>query len=173
MATYDDILGLRTVRRYQKRPLSAPDLAAILEAARWTGSAKNLQLWSFIVIDDLEQKARLTEAGSFMTPVVNAPMAIALVRLEGGYDFDTGRVAQNIMLAAAAIGVGTCPVTLHKEDIAREVLGLPDDVFCRYAIAVGYENKEAEKEGRQAQRAALPVGRKPLDELVHRNRWNG
>ena len=173
MATYDDILGLRTVRRYQKRPVSAPDLAAILDAARWTGSAKNLQLWSFIVIDDLEQKARLTEAGSFMTPVVNAPMAIALVRLEGGYDFDTGRVAQNIMLAAAAIGLGTCPVTLHKEDVAREVLGLPDDVFCRYAIAVGYENTEAEKEGRQAQRAALPVGRKPIDELVQRNRWNG
>lgn len=173
MTTYDDIRGLRTVRRFQKRPVSAPDLAAILEAARWTGSAKNLQLWSFIVIDDPDQKAALTEAGSFMTPVVNAPMAIALVRLPGGYDFDTGRVAQNIMLAAAAIGLGTCPVTLHNEEVARQVLGIPDDAFCRYAIAVGYENKDAERAGRQAKRSTLPAGRKPIEELVYRNRWDG
>lgn len=172
MSTYDDVLGLRTVRRFQKRPVSAPDLAAILEAGRWTGSAKNLQLWSFIVIDDPEQKARLVECGNFMTPVVNAPMVIALVRLDGGYDFDTGRVAQNLMMGAAAIGVGTCPVTLHDDEAARAVLGLPDDAYCRYAIAVGYENKEAEQAGRLAQRGTLPVGRKPIDVLVHRNRWN-
>ena len=112
-------VALRTVRRFQKRPVSDKDLAAVLEAARWTGSAKNLQLWSFIVIDDPEQKARLVETGSFMTPVVNAPMAIALVRMGGGYDFDTGRVAQNLMLAADAIGLGSCPVTLHDDAAAR------------------------------------------------------
>lgn len=171
MSTYDQILGLRTVRRFQGRPVSDKDLAAVLEAARWTGSAKNLQLWSFIVVDDPEQKARLVECGSFMTPVVNAPMAIALVRLDGGYDFDTGRVAQNIMLAADAIGLGSCPVTLHDDAAAKTVLGLPDDVFCRYAIAMGYENRDSEKVGRQAQRQHLPIGRKSLEELVHRNQW--
>ncbi len=124
MSTYDQILGLRTVRRFQGRPVSDKDLAAVLEAARWTGSAKNLQLWSFIVVDDPEQKARLVECGSFMTPVVNAPMAIALVRLDGGYDFDTGRVAQNIMLAADAIGLGSCPVTLHDDAAAKTVFGI-------------------------------------------------
>lgn len=171
MSTYDDVLGLRTVRRFQPRPVSPADLEKILTAAQWTGSAKNLQLWSFVVVDDADQKARLTECGSFMTPVANAPMAIALVRLDGGYDFDTGRVAQNIMLAAADIGVGTCPVTLHDDGAAREVLGLPESAFCRYAIAVGYEDTDAEREGRAAQRSYLPTGRKPLDELVHSNRW--
>ncbi len=173
MATYDDIVGLRTVRRFQKRPVSDKDLASVLEAARWTGSAKNLQLWSFIVVDDPEQKARLVETGSFMTPVINAPMAIALVRMEGGYDFDTGRVAQNLMLAADAIGLGSCPVTLHDDAAARAVLQLPDSAYCRYAVALGYENKQAEKEARREQRSRIPVGRKPLDELVHRNHWNG
>jgi nitroreductase len=93
--------------------------------------------------------------------------------MDGGYDFDTGRVAQNLMLAAAAIGLGSCPVTLHDDAAARLVLRLPDDAYCRYAVALGYENKQAEQEGRQEQRSRLPVGRKPLDELAHRNHWTG
>jgi nitroreductase len=34
-----------------------------------------------------------------------------------------GRVSQNMMLAAAALGVGSCPITLHRHDDARAVLG--------------------------------------------------
>jgi len=170
---YERLLSLKTVRRFTAEPLSDEHITSILEAARWTGSAKNLQLWSFIVVSDPAQKARLTEAGSFMTPVANAPVAVALVRLPGGYDFDTGRVAQNLMLAAAAVGVGSCPVTLHDDAKAHEVLGLPDDVFCRYAVALGYPDEPAERTGRAAQRLGLPTGRKPLEELVHRNRWGG
>ncbi len=169
--TYQRILRLKTVRRFTDEPVGGDDLDAILQAARWTGSAKNLQLWAFIVVDDPAQKARLVECGSFMTPVENAPMAIALARLPGGYDFDTGRVAQNLMLGAAAVGVGSCPVTLHDDAKAHEVLGLPDDVFCRYAVALGYPAEAEERAGRAAQRGWLPSGRKPLDELVHRNRW--
>ena len=169
--TYRSILELKTVRRFKPAQVTDKHLTEILEAGRWTGSAKNLQNWSFIVVADPEQKADLVAAGDFMTPVVNAPTAIAIVRLPGGYDFDMGRVAQNMMLAAAAVGVGSCPVTLHREDVARSVLGIPDDHACRYAIAVGYPDETAEREGRSAQRQWLPHGRKPLDELVHRDRW--
>ena len=168
---YGRIVALRAHRTYLDKQLSDEDLANLLEAARWTGSSKNLQNWSFIVVADPEQKADLVAAGDFMTPVVNAPTAIAIVRLPGGYDFDMGRVAQNMMLAAAAVGVGSCPVTLHREEVARSVLGIPDDHACRYAIAVGYPDETAEREGRSAQRQWLPHGRKPLDELVHRDRW--
>ena len=170
---YDHVLGLKTVRRFQDRAVSGSDLEQILQAARWTGSAKNLQLWSFIVVDDPEQKERMIACGDFMTPVVNAPLAIALVRHADGYDFDTGRLAQNIMLAADAIGVGSCPVTMHRQDEAHEVFGIPEGMFCRYAIALGYEDDSAERQGRAAQKQWLPVGRKPLDELVHQNRWGG
>ena len=76
-----------------------------------------------------------------------------------------------MMLAAAALGVGSCPVTLHKEAEARAVLGIPDDHFSRYAIAVGYPDEDTERAGRVAQRQWLPHGRKPMEELVHRDRW--
>lgn len=169
--TLDRILRLRTVRRFTDQPLTEHHLSQILEAARWTGSAKNRQLWSFIVIDDPEQKQALLAAGDFLTPVRNAPLAIALVSHPGGYEFDMGRVAQNIMLAADSIGVGSCPVTLHHEDVAHSVLGIPEGHRCRYAVALGYEDREAEAEGRAAQRAYLPTGRKPIEDLVHRNRF--
>jgi nitroreductase len=72
------------------------------------------------------------------------------------------------MLAAAAVGVGTCPVSLQREAAALEVLGCPSDFYVRTVLACGYPDEEAERTGR----AAFPIGgRKPLAELVHRDRY--
>lgn len=163
--TYDEILGLRAIREYRDESLAAEHLNAILEAARWTGSSKNRQDWAFIVVDDPAQRERLAATGSFTTPVRNAPVTIALVDESTGYEFDIGRAAQNIMLAAQALGVASCPVTLHREDEAASVLGLPADSRCRYAVSLGYPAEDADP--------ATWGGRKPLDELVHSNRYGG
>ena len=161
--SYDEIVGLRAIRQYRQEPLTKDDLDAILEAARWTGSSKNRQDWAFIVVDDPEQRDRLAAAGSFTTPVLEAPVTIVLVDQSQGYEFDIGRAAQNVMLAAQAIGVASCPVTLHREDEAAAVLGLPSGSRCRYAVALGYPTDDAA--------AVNWGGRKPLDDLVHINRY--
>lgn len=137
---------------------------AILDAARWTGSSKNRQLWSFVVIDDPAQIEAFASAGSFTGPVRAAPLTIALVQEPEGYEFDTGRLAQNIMLAADALGVASCPVTLHDEQRAGEVLGLPEGARCRYAVALGYPAPGEH-------RPAVAGGRKPLDTLTHGNTY--
>jgi len=160
---YDSVLGLRAIRQFEDRAISDEDLAAVLEAARWTGSAKNVQNWAFILVDDPQQKNRLCEAGDFMDPVRNAPAAICLVQEPEGYEFDTGRLAQNIMLAADALGLATCPVTLHREEIAAEVLELPEGRRCRFAVAIGYPAQGAG--------ATKMGGRKPLGELLHHNSY--
>ncbi|MFV1970804.1 MAG: nitroreductase family protein [Acidimicrobiia bacterium] len=160
---YDSVLGLRAIRQFEDRAISDEDLAAVLEAARWTGSAKNVQNWAFILVDDPQQKNRLCEAGDFMDPVRNAPAAICLVQEPEGYEFDTGRLAQNIMLAADALGLATCPVTLHREEIAAEVLELPEGRRCRFAVAIGYPAQGAG--------ATKMGGRKPLGELLHHDSY--
>jgi nitroreductase len=165
IALYDHILQLRALRSYEDRPVSATHVAQLIEAARWTGSSKNRQNWSFVVVDDPQQKAALAGAGDFTDPVRNAPMVIALVQEPEGYEFDTGRLAQNIMLAADALGLATCPITLHRDQQAAEVLGLPGDRRCRYAVAVGYPAASATP-GKMG-------GRKPVEELLHRNRYGG
>ncbi len=163
MSTYERILKLRAIRDYEDRMLSDEDLDKILEAARWTGSSKNLQNWSFVVVSDPAQKNRLAAAGDFTVPMLNAPVAIAIVEEPGGYEFDSGRVAQNIMLAADSIGVASCPITLHREELAGQVLGLPQGGRCRYAISLGYPAPGAE--------ARRFGGRKPMDDLVHYDRY--
>ena len=165
---YQATLGLRAVRNFEARPVSEEHLAQILQAARWTGSSKNIQPWIFVVVTDPVQRDAVAAAGSFTAPVTNAPLTIAIVRTPDGGDFDMGRAAQNIMLAAQAIGVASCPVTLHNEAVARQALGLPDDHGCRYAIALGYADVAADVE---AAKSRPYGGRKPLEELVRYQRF--
>lgn len=140
---YDFILGLRAIRDYEDEPLSNDDLGAILEAGRWTGSSKNKQSWSFIAVTDPERLQGLAEHGDFTQPVRDSVATIVLVQEPGGNEFDIGRAAQNMMLAAEAIGVASCPVTLHRDRAAAAFLGVPDMAVARYAIALGYPSADA------------------------------
>jgi len=159
---YDLIVKLRAIRDFESDPLSDDDLAAILEAARWTGSSKNRQDWSFIVVTG-DRLQGLAEHGDFTDPVRGSVATIVLVKEEGGNMFDIGRAAQNIMLAAKAIGVASCPITLHRSAEAREFLGAPEGTVTGYAVALGY-----------AAASASPRrfgGRKPADAVVRFDRY--
>lgn len=135
---YDFILSQRAIRDYEGRPLEGEHLEAIFEAARWTGSSKNRQDWSFMVVTDHDRLQGLAGCGDFTQPVRDSAVTIVLVREPGGNDFDIGRAAQNIMLAARTQGVASCPITLHRSAQAREFLGLEKDQEARYAVALGY-----------------------------------
>jgi nitroreductase len=154
---YDTVLKLRAIRDYQDRPLTEEDLDSILEAARWTGSSKNRQDWSFIVVTGARLQG-LAEHGDFTDPVRASAATIVLVKEEGGNMFDIGRAAQNIMLAAKAIGVASCPITLHRSAQARQFLGAPEGTETRYAVALGYPGA-----GAQPRRFG---GRKPTEAVV-------
>jgi nitroreductase len=160
---YERIIRLRAIRSFRPEPITDDDLERLLQAARWTGSSKNRQNWSFVVVRDPEQKARLAGCGDFTGPLRDAPLGLALIQEVEGYEFDTGRVAQNVMLAAAAIGIASCPITLHRDGDAAAVLGLPDGVRCRYALALGYPGEDA-----TPRRFG---GRRPLEDLVHYERY--
>lgn len=156
---YDFVIGLRAIRDYRDEPLADEHLEAILEAARWTGSSKNRQSWSFVVLTDQSRLDGLAAHGDFTQPLRDAAAAIVLVMEPGGNQFDIGRAAQNIMLAARSLGVASCPVTLHRHAAAREFLGVADDRDTRYAVALGYPAPDAAPRHYG--------GRKPLAEVVH------
>jgi nitroreductase len=160
------VRGLRAVRRFRPDPLPDRVLEEILEAGRWTGSAKNSQPWALVVVSEAEQRERLAGCGTFSDPLRAAPLVVALVRRPRGYEFDIGRLAQNLMLGAAALEVASCPVTLHDEDCARRVLGVPPDHGCRFAIAFGYPEEDRGRPGTR-----VPGGRRALGEVVHQERW--
>lgn len=170
--TYDHVLGLRAVRGYLDRPIEDEHLERILQAGRWTGSAKNIQPWAFIVIRDEESRKELAGCGTFTTPILLAPLVVVIVRTPDGGDFDMGRVAQNMMLAAASMDIASCPVTLHDQDCARQLLGVPEDHGCRWAVTFGYPDEAEHQQQREQMRAFIGGGRKPLVDLVHEETFN-
>ncbi len=161
--TYDFIIGLRAIRDYRREPLSNDDLGAILEAGRWTGSSKNRQSWSFLAVTDPERLQGLAEHGDFTQPVRDSAATVVLIQEPGGNMFDIGRAAQNMMLAAQAIGVASCPITLHRENDAATFLGVPDGAVARYAVALGYPTEDA--------RPRRMGGRKRAAEVVKLDRY--
>jgi nitroreductase len=157
------VKGLRVVRAYRRQALSQQDKTAILEAGRWTGSSKNRQGWKLVVLESSDVRSALADCGDYSQPLRDASWAVATVKTPDGNNFDIGRLAQNLMLAAHARGVGSCPVTLHRADCAREVLQLPDKHTAGWVVSFGYPDEKAEK----VQRATRPYGgRQDLADLV-------
>lgn len=153
---YDFVVGLRAIRDYKDDPLAESDLTAILEAGRWTGSSKNRQNWSFVVVRG-ERLKTLAECGSFTQPVRDSAATIVLVEEPQGNMFDIGRAAQNMMLAAKARGVASCPITLHRDAAAREFIGAPPDRVVRYAVALGYPTEAAKPRKHGGRKTASEV----------------
>ncbi len=161
--TYDTIIGLKAIRDYRTEPLSNEDLAAILEAGRWTGSSMNRQSWSFIAVTDPERLQALADCGDYTQPVRDSVATVVLVKERDGNTFDIGRAAQNMMLAAKAMGVASCPITLHRHKDVATLLGIPEGAVARYAIALGYPSDKA--------RPRRYGGRKPADQVVKLNSY--
>jgi nitroreductase len=159
---YTCIRSKRDTRAYQDKPIPEDALGRILQAGRMAGSAKNLQPCRLVVLKDEARRKDLSACGQFATHIVTAPVAVAVVIPKDGREFDAGRCAQNMMLAAWAEGVTSCPVTMHDADCASRVLGLPETHRVSIVLAFGYP---APGERRRSS------PRLPLDELVHRERW--
>lgn len=127
MDTYLTIASIRAVREYSAQPIADTTLTHILQAGRATGSARNRQNWLFYVIRNRDILNQVAENVSAPANVRGCQVAIAVV-LTSKSAFDGGRATQNMMLAAWAEGVGSCPNGGRKLDEIKAILGITDDV---------------------------------------------
>jgi nitroreductase len=168
----DAIRDIRVIRSYSDQPISEADLAAIADTGRKAGSSKNTQRWEFVTVRDRDTLAQLGRAGRFATHVPTAAAVIALIVPRPDPDharsvlWDLGRAAQNIMLAAWAMGIGSCPITVHDFGLVARALGLPADRQCEYLIALGWPADPTE-----LTRTPHAGGRRSHDDVVHVERW--
>jgi nitroreductase len=173
MDTRHAIHTLRAVRHFSGAPLPDETIHRILEAARWTGSAKNTQPWQFVVVRERQTLQALSTCGAYAGHLAGAALAVVVVTPPGYPLFDAGRLAQNMMLAAWADGVGSCIASLHEEGRVRALLGVPEGLQGHTAISFGYPLPDAPKviEGRPREEVLASIGRRSLEELVHWERW--
>ena len=123
---------------------------------------------------DRGQLGELAKVGPWAGHLAGAAAAIALVTPDprGALDprgdgaplsimWDLGRAAQNMVLAAWELGIGSVPATVYEHDLARELLGYPDDQHCEYILSFGYP----------ADPATSPAHRRPADDATS-TRWS-
>lgn len=161
------IKSKRDQRDYRDDPVPDDVLDTLLDAARMAGSAKNKQPVRVVVVTDPDTKAALIPGGDFASWIDRPPVLVVFtVTQDAGPRslFDVGRHAQNLMVAANALGLTSCPVTLHHQDVVREVLSIPADVDVPMVISLGYP---AEQSGP----SPIAGPRVPLGDYVHRGRW--
>ena len=158
--------ALRSVRQFRPDPVSDDVVQEILRVARWTGSARNQQPWELVVIRDRDTLARLAACSRTAAHLAGAAFGILLVMdaSNAWQEFDAGRLAERLMLAAWAQGVGSCIGAFGDESRVRALLGIPQDRSVRVAISFGFP----------AALAGPPrsgTGRRPLEELVSYERY--
>ena len=172
MDTLNDINAVRVVRSYRPQPLTDAEMRSIVNAGRKTGSSKNDQSWDFVTIRDAESLQRLSGVTVNAKHLPSAGGAIAQIVPAPDPDharsvlWDLGRAAQNMILAAWAMGIGSCPITVRDFDLAADVLGLPADRQCQYLIALGWPADPSD-----LTRPPQAGGRKSYEDVVHDERW--
>jgi len=186
MEVLEAINSRRSIRKFLPKPVEEEKLQAVLEAARQAPSWANMQCWRFLVVKDPAAKKGISELSyveSFFAPkgyktnpaaagLADAPVVIVLcadpnqsgVLWEQQYYMtDIGIAAQNLMLAAHGLGLGTVFVGVFDEAKLRPLLNIPSDIRIVGLFPLGYP-PEVKKGG---------PPRKPLAELLHYEKWGG
>jgi nitroreductase len=170
METWQAMTSRRNVREFSDGKVEPGDLERIVEAGRRSPSARNSQPWDFIVVTDRAQLTALAGVWKGAWHVANAGAVVAVIAPvlpsseQATLHFDLGQATISMMIAAADLGVGTAHASVSDQDLARRLLGFPEDRFCSNLISVGIP----------AEGELTPIknlNRRPFDEVVHRGRW--
>jgi nitroreductase len=151
--TLDSIFSRRSIRKYTDQPVEPEKIELLLKAAMAAPTAMNCKPWEFIVVTDPEKLAQFRSRLLFGNR--NAPAAIVVCGNPGlstnpaarlFWVQDCSAAAQNILIGAAGLGLGTVWIGVHPvEDFVktvREIMSIPRKVIPLCILYVGYPESE-------------------------------
>jgi nitroreductase len=148
-----------SVRKYEPRPVETEKIQEIVAAARYAPTARNEQPWELIVVTDAGRREKLagfTDYGKF---IAEAPVCIAVFCHDTQYYLEDGSaVSTYILLAATAVGLGSCWIAGDKKayaDQVRELLQVPAQNRLVSLISLGYPAEHH------------PKNKRTLNEMLH------
>jgi nitroreductase len=160
----------RSIRKYQTKPVEKDTVLKVLEAARLGPSAANRQPCQFIVVTNENARERLrasynkewfVRAPVVIVGCVNPKESWRRRDNEEYWKVDAAIAMQNLILTATELGLGTCWVANFDENAAKKALDIPKDFRIVAMTPLGYLDEEKESVS----------DRKPLDALVHYDKW--
>ncbi len=142
MDTLEAIRTRRSIRKYRIDPVSRDLIETVIDAGRLAATGGNKQPWEFVVVTESEKRAQLAAIGGHGKFIAQAAVCIAVFAGEGITPFeDCAAAAENMLLAARALGLGTCWVGNPRASFAekaREFLSVPERFKFFALIALGY-----------------------------------
>ena len=172
LSVIEAIHSRRSIREYKTTPVEREKLLTVAKAGIAAPNAMNRQAWAVRIVDNKEWIASCTVAfvnsvkgtplgdhlltDSFRNMFRNAPAVIFVAAEPSAYaGVDCGILAQNVMLAAYELGLGTCclgsPVGfMNSAEGAKFLsdLNLPQGYALQFAIAIGYPDESPEAKPR-------------------------
>ena len=163
METFKTIEGRASVREYRDKPIPKSKLEKLVDAGRRAPTARHVEPWEFVIIEDRQTLERLSDVAPNGVFVKRAVACIAIFCKETKYYLEDGCAAtENILLAAADLGLGACWIAGDKKDYAGEVskmLGASAELKLVSMISLGYPAGKVEQKKYRA-----------LKEVIH---WEG
>ena len=163
-----NIMERRSVRKYLDKPVEHEKLKIVARCGINAPSGMNSQPWIVRVVEDQKLIADINEVFKKANPDMvkrdknfknmfrNAPNIICVCSPLNGGDLDAGLLGENMMLAAKALGLGTCclggPVRFINSDpdakFFLQRLEIPDGYRLNYIIAIGYPDEKPDAKPR-------------------------
>jgi nitroreductase len=175
MNLFEVIEKRRSIRKYKPEPVANEDLKKILEAGRLAPSGGNRQPWSFIVVKEKEMKNALSIAANNQKFIADADMIITALgdpkstKIQLPYKPSANRISylqdpmiavEHMILAATALGYGTCWIGAFNEDRVKEILNVPENLVIVALFPIGVPDEKP---------SLRP--RKPLKEIFFENSY--
>jgi len=174
MNVSEAIFARRAVRDFTSDPVSEEAIRELIEAAVQAPSAKNVQPWAFVVIQDTELLCKISKRAGDLVRRVGIPeklkkaledpawnifynastLVVICARNEpGNPEWDCCLAAENLMLAALEKGLGACPIgfslgALAESDI-KDLVGIPQEYRAVMPIILGHPRVFPDSPGRK------------------------
>ena len=155
------IKGRRSVREFEVTAVEDEVILSVLEAARWAPSGGNLQPLAYVVVTEsgLLEKVKAVSPG-----LLGNPTALIIVCLDNrlvqstgmtgsyivAYRIEVGMAAQNILLQAEDLGLGTCAIRSFNAAAVRGLLSIPADLDPELIVSLGYPTRKPEAPPRRS-----------------------
>ena len=150
----------RSQRTFLNKPIEHEYIEQLIDCARYAATARNIQPWEFIVITDDKIKERIADLAPNGRFIGHASACIAVFCRDTKYYLEDGCAAtENILLAASALGLGSCWVAGDKKTYAEDIrtmLSVTQDCMLVSLIALGY-----------CQESSPSPAKRPLSEVIH------
>jgi nitroreductase len=156
----------RSIRHFQSAaPVPREVILEIVDAGRLAPTANNIQPWEFVIVQDPKTRMAISDLTDYGKFIAEAPVCIVVFCKSTKYALEDGGAAtENLLVAATALGLGSCWVAGDKKRYAeavRKLLGVPEGYRLVSLVCIGISAKPTPS-----------LAKRSVEEVIHWERFS-